>query len=321
MTKRAIVTGAGGFVGSVLARRLLADGHEVHLWLRPGGNPWRLTDLDAPREEVDLVYDDTVTSKVRAVHPDWIFHLAAHGAYPTQTDWSRMLETNLEGTRRLLLACLESGFESFVNTGSSSEYGFVDHPPDENETPRPNSDYAFTKAAATLYCRYIAERHGAPISTLRLYSVFGPFEEPTRLIPTLAVLGLQKRLPPLAEPNIARDFVFTDDVVEAYLAAAQGKGIEPGAIYNIGSGLQITLEEAVAVARHIFQIADEPAWGTMPRRSWDTTVWVSNPSRARDELGWRARVGFQDGFQRFVTWLRDHPRLREVYARRITTAG
>lgn len=318
MAKRVIVTGAAGFVGSVLARRLLTDGHDVHLFVRPGGTRWRLEDVDAPCHEVDLALDNAVAASVRSIQPDWVFHLAAHGAYSTQTDWRRMLGTNLEGTRRLVAACLETGFEAFVNTGSSSEYGFVDHPPGENEAPRPNSDYAFAKASQTLYCRYAAERHGAHIPTLRLYSVFGPFEEPIRLIPALAVQGLRGRLPPLVDPNIARDFIFTEDVVEAYLTAAARTDIEPGSIYNIGSGEQVTLADAVAVARNVLEITDEPEWSTMPSRSWDTTTWVANPSRARDELGWRAKVGFEEGFRRLVGWLRDDPRRLELYDQRIT---
>ena len=91
MTKRAIVTGASGFVGSVLARKLLDDGHDVHLFVRPDSDTWRLDDADAPRYEVEHTDAERLTASVRSVRPDWVFHLAAHGAYPSQTDRHRMV--------------------------------------------------------------------------------------------------------------------------------------------------------------------------------------------------------------------------------------
>jgi nucleoside-diphosphate-sugar epimerase len=115
---------------------------------------------------------------VGTIRPEWIFHLAAHGAYATQTNLSQMVQTNIVGTINLVEACLRSGFEAFVNTGSSSEYGFKDDAPTETTWLEPNSHYAVTKAAATLFCRYTAQSHDVHLPTLRLYSVYGPYEEP-----------------------------------------------------------------------------------------------------------------------------------------------
>src|SRR5262249_24369371 len=138
---------------------------------------------------------------VRRVRPEWVFHLAAHGAYSSQTDVRQILQTNVLGTAALVEACLETGFEAFVDTGSSSEYGFTDHAPAEDEAPEPNSHYAVAKASATLFCRHTARSRHVHIPTLRLYSVYGPWEEPTRLIPTLLVRGLDGTLPPLVDPD------------------------------------------------------------------------------------------------------------------------
>src|SRR6185436_2537188 len=113
-------------------------------------------------------------------------------------------------------AGLRVGFEAFVNAGSSSEYGFKDHAPAETEWLEPNSDYAVTKAAATLYCRQVAVSGRLPLCTLRLYSIYGPYEEPTRLIPTLILHGTEGALPALAAPDTARDYVHVDDASEAY---------------------------------------------------------------------------------------------------------
>jgi dolichol-phosphate mannosyltransferase len=310
---RVLVTGAAGFVGTVLARRLVRDGHEVHALVRPGGDLWRLEGVDARIHAIDLAEQPVVSDVIARVRPEWIFHLAAHGAYPSQSDFRAMVRTNVLGTIHLVESCLRVGFDALVTTGSSSEYGFTDHAPAENEEPRPSSDYAVTKLTATLYCRAAAARSGLSIPTLRLYSVYGPFEEPSRFVPQLAVRGLSKQLPPLVSPEIARDFVFVDDVVEAYLAAASRRCPEPGAVYNVGTGGQTTIREAVEIARSTLSIHSVPKWGTMPNRAWDTSVWVANPKKIERELGWRPRTTFEEGFSRFVRWLSESPDRLQLY--------
>lgn len=305
MTRRALVTGASGFVGAVVARRLLADGHDVHCLVRPESDAWRLQGVDAPQHEVDLADEPRVSTLLRSVRPEWIFHLATHGAYASQTDSRRMVGTNVLATMNLVEAALDVGFEALVNAGSSSEYGFSDHPPSEDERAEPNSTYALTKLSQTLFCRFAARQQDVHMPTLRLYSVYGPYEEPTRFVPTLIAHGLDGRLPPLASPEIARDFVYTDDVAEAFVLAAERQDTERGGIYNVGTGTQTKLRDAVRLARETFDITAEPAWKTMPDRAWDTTTWVANVHKIERELGWKASTPFNDGFRRFSAWIGD----------------
>jgi dolichol-phosphate mannosyltransferase len=207
-----------------------------------------------------------------------------------------------------------------VHTGTSSEYGYKDHPPSESEALEPNSHYAVTKASSTMFCTLTARNAGASISTLRLYSVYGPWEEPSRLIPSIVVEGLQGRLPPLVHPGIGRDFVHVDDVCEAYVTAASAARPGQGAVYNVGSGRQTTIGEVVDLARARFGIEAEPQWGSMPERSWDTTVWVSDPTRIRTELGWAPKVGLADGLDRLIAWFEADPARIDLY-RRLRAAG
>lgn len=306
--KRAVVTGASGFVGANLARRLLCEGHEVHLLLRPGHASWRLQTIrgEVQVHEVDLRDAESVRRTISGIRPEWVFHLAAYGAYPHQTDLAQMVATNIAATGQLIEACLATGFEAFVHTGSSSEYGLVDHPPTENEAIDPNSYYACTKAAATHLCRHIARAHNAHLTVLRLYSAYGPYEEPTRLLPTLVQEGSRGRLPPLVNPEIARDFVFVADVCEAYLLAAAQTGVERGTIYNVGTGVQTTLRQIVEMVRHHFAIADEPIWGSMEDRQWDTDVWVADTSKIARDLGWYPRHALAEGFNCTAEWFAAH---------------
>lgn len=304
--KRVALTGGTGFVGANLARRLLRDGHEVHLLNRRGHAKWRIEDIEESvrLHEIDFSNAEEVIKAVAEIKPDWTFHLAAYGAYSSQADLSQMVQTNIIGTINLVNACLAAGFESFVNAGSSSEYGFKDHAPSESEGVEPNSHYAVTKASATMFCSYTARSKNVNIPTLRLYSVYGPYEEPTRLIPTLLRFGLEGKLPPLVNPNIARDYVHADDVVEAFLLAAQHTGSDGGAIYNVGTGIQTSLEQAVSIVRRLLNVSVEPQWGSMPDRIWDTNSWVCDKSKIETALGWKPHLSFEEGLRKTIEWMR-----------------
>jgi nucleoside-diphosphate-sugar epimerase len=317
--KRTLVTGATGFVGANLTRRLLRDGHEVHLLLRPGHAPWR---VKAIRDDVHMHIAELgdragLRRLVSLVKPDWIFHLAVYGAYPAETDCRTMVDTNILGTINLVEAAVSVGFEAFVNTGSSSEYGPKDHAPSETEWLDPNSDYAVTKASATLFCRQTARARGVSIPTLRLYSAYGPYEQPTRLIPTLVVKALDGALPSLVDPSVARDFTYISDVCDAYVLAASRGGTDAGAVFNIGSGQQTTIRQVVDLVRRKFGLADEPRWGSMPRRAWDTATWVADNENARRELGWVPSIGLDSGLDLMSEWLQADRAVLEEYRRAV----
>lgn len=315
MSATVLITGAAGFVGANLARRALRDGHRVHLIVRGEGAPWRLAEVaaDARLHRADLSDRERIAAVVAEVRPEWVFHLAAHGAYSWETRLDAMVATNIIGTMNLIHACRAAGVATLVNTGSSSEYGLKDHAPAEDEWIDPASDYAVTKASATYYCRHVARREGIAIPTLRLYSVYGPWEEPGRLVPSLLALALTGAWPPMAHPDIARDFVFTEDVAEAYLLAAVGPHADPGAIYNVGTGVQTTLRGMAETVRRIVPVRSEPVWGAMADRAWDTTTWVADNRKIRAALGWAPRVDIDQGLRTTVAWMAAHPDISQRY--------
>ena len=304
---RALVTGASGFVGANLARRLVRDGHDVHLLLRPEYQPWRVRAI-ADRvhlHEADITNADDVRRMMQSAHPDYVFHLAAFGAYSHQRDLDRMVATNIVGTARLLDAAVEAGVKAFVHSGSSSEYGLKNTAAREDDRLEPNSDYAVTKGAATHYCRHVAVSRDFNAITLRLYSIYGPWEAPTRLVPVLLTHALRGEWPPLTPPSTARDFVYVDDAVEAMLAVAAAPSVPRGAIYNVCSGVQTTLADVVDTVRDLLAIEAEPRWSTMAPRDWDTDRWVGSPDAIAQAVGWRATTPLREGLSRTLAWMRE----------------
>ena len=317
--KRILVTGGTGFVGANLVRTLLGQGHELHLIVRPNHKSWRIqTIIDKILlHEVNVVDQVAVDAVIESISPEWVFHLAAYGAYSSQKDLSEMIQTNILGTAILIQACRRHGVRAMVNAGSSSEYGFKSHGPPENERLEPNSNYAVTKASATLLCQYASTTGDLRIQTLRLYSVYGPYEEPTRLLPKLITYGLRGGIPPLVDPSISRDFVHVDDVTRAFILAAEANESCIGGVYNVGSGLQTSLCQLVDLARRIMAIRAEPIWGSMSNRDWDTSIWEADARRIRSDLGWCPEISLEVGLRGMIAWFRENPDLLAFYERQV----
>jgi dolichol-phosphate mannosyltransferase len=270
------------------------------------------TSGDAALLAVDLRDPAALERVVTDVRPDAIFHLAAHGAYSWQTDLDAMLAVNVRATEALLVAAREVG-ASLVHAGSSSEYGYQDHAPGENERVEPNSHYAVTKVAATHLCRLASATGGPQAVTLRLYSIYGPWEEPGRLMPTLVRHAARGEWPPLVGPDTARDFVWVGDACDAFIRSAATPLRDPGAVINIASGAQTTLEAVVTTAGRVLRVESDPVWGSMPARSWDTSTWVGDPSAAERLLGWKATTPLDEGLKRMAAWFEDHPEVATRY--------
>jgi dolichol-phosphate mannosyltransferase len=243
-----------------------------------------------------------VDRALAAAVPQSVFHAAAHGGYSWQGEADQITRSNVLGTVRLLDACVVAGVEHVVHIGSSSEYGIYDRPTREDDLPRPNSLYAVTKLAATNYARHIAERHGLPVVVARLYSVYGPWEDPARFVPALVSACLTGRLPPLGDPEVSRDFVFVDDCINA-LIRAESHSSSAGQVVNVSSGSATTLQELVTLARDVFAVSAEPIWHTYQGRVWDAKTWVGDNSRARDLWSWSTTTDMRSGLEATAEWL------------------
>ncbi len=302
-----LVLGASGFVGANLARTLLE--HRSDVVATTSRTPaWRLEDLPAGNvREFDALVALNVDRMLDEVRPRTVFNCIAYGAYSFETDGELILRTNLMSTHTLLERLSQRNLAAYIHAGSSSEYGENAAGPDEQAFLAVNSEYAVSKAACAHLIHYYGKQHGLPAANLRLYSVYGPLEDPSRLMPQIVQHGVRGELPPLVDPHIARDFVYSDDVVDAFVAAASElREDDYGDSFNVGTGRQTTIGELAEVARELYGI-DEPASFTMPPRRWDVGDWYANSDRAHKVLGWEARTPLEDGLGRMTAWYRGLP--------------
>jgi len=298
-----LITGSTGFIGSMLLRTLLERGAKVDIILRKQSNTSRIDDL---LDKVTVYYSDLSSLEelkkiVNDSNPTVIYHLATNGAYSYQDNADQIIQTNILGTWNLLQAANEIDYELFVNTGSSSEYGFKEEAMRETDIVEPASYYAVTKCAQTLLCSHIARQEKKPIVTLRPFSVYGPYEEPKRLVPTLMRSLLNDEKMNLVSPTIARDYIYVDDMVDAYLKIDELKN-NPGEYFNIGTGVQTTIKQIVEKAKAVSGKNGNFAWGEMNNRKWDTDVWVGDISKAKRLLNWQPKHSLEEGIKKTFDW-------------------
>jgi len=303
-----LITGASGFVGACLAHRLIEQMSDVHLLDYPGTPDWRIRNITSrvTLHALDITDAKAIEQAISRMKPRTIFHLATYGAYPTQQDVPRIIQVSVTGTWNLLSAAMNQGFDAFINTGSSSEYGFKDHAMSEEERLEPMTLYAVTKATATMMCQAMGQTRQLPIVTLRPFSVYGFWEEPPRLVPWVIKACLTGTNPTLTTPNPVRDFVFTEDFVDAYLLAAQNAARFPGEVFNIGSGAQTTVGSMVERIIRLTNAKVQPEWERIANPRIEPEHWCADAGKARTKLGWRPKHDLNQGLVRTIDWLREH---------------
>jgi UDP-glucose 4-epimerase len=288
---RALVTGAGGFVGRHLCARLVADGWEVVGTVRPGS---AATAFHLP---VDLTDPVATSEAARAADPDVAFLLAAGRMAATPAERAATVAVNVYSGAWLLDA-LGERCRAVVRLGSSTEYGGVAGPMDEHAPLRPRGFFGATKAAGSLLVAATAAARGRRATILRAFQVYGPGDHPTRLVPTALRAARTGEVLPLTAPGMRRDWIHVDDVVEACVRAARADHLPPGQVLNVGTGRQVANEELVGLIERVSGRPVRVAPGAHPGRAWDTASWVCDPSLAADLLGWEAKVALEDGLRR-----------------------
>ena len=303
-----LVLGGSGFIGANLVRMILAHRDDVY-GTTSSFDAWRLEDLpERNKVVVDLLVDADLESLFAELAPRTVFNCVSYGGYSFETDARLIYLTNFNLTTRLLHLLEQRSISCYVHSGSSSEYGDNCAAPDEKALTAPNSDYAVSKVACAGLIHYFGRKKGLPCANLRLYSVYGPLEDSSRLIPTVIRHGVEGRYPVFVHPHISRDFIYINDVVEAFVATALNLREEDyGESFNIGSGCKTTIADIAVISRELFGIEKDPDFSSMPDRIWDVGDWYANPEKAGQRLDWQPRTSLREGLDRMVSWYRSLP--------------
>lgn len=304
---RALVTGGGGFIGSHLVERLLADGQDVRVL--DNFSTGRRENLLGLGSDVDVVEGDI--QSYERVHNavagcDVVFHQAALPSVPRSIqDPLTSNAVNVIGTLNVLLAARDSGVQRVVYASSSSVYGSTPGLPKHEDLPtRPISPYAVAKLAAESYCRSFSEVYGLETVALRYFNVFGARQDPlsqySAVIPKFITAMLRGEAPTIfGDGEQSRDFTAIENVVEANMLAARATGEHvAGSTMNAACGERYTLNHVFSAVRDLTGASVEPVY--QPERVGDVKHSQADITRARDVLGFDPSVTLEDGLRATV---------------------
>jgi nucleoside-diphosphate-sugar epimerase len=293
---RALVTGASGFLGSHLCRRLLAEQAEVHAVSRT---------LRAPEAEdgvhwwqCDAVDAVAVHDLVSRVKPDVVFHFG--GMVTAAPDVRLVLPTFhslLTSTVNVLAAVTEVGRCRVILPAS------LEDPTGESaDTLVPTSPYGAAKLAAGAYARMFVELYATNVVSLRPFMTFGPGQNRNKIIPYTILSLLRGETPQLSSGDRAVDWVFVDDVIDAFLEAAGRSGLE-GQTLDVGRGEAVRIRDVVQRLVRLVDPSIVPRYGAQPDR-FDSRARVADVEATAAALDWRARTSLDHGLALTVDWYR-----------------
>jgi UDP-glucose 4-epimerase len=313
---RALVTGAGGFIGSHLVERLVQDGYEVRALLRYTSGAARGNLVHARPDVVAAVevvlgnVEDAAATAAAVRGCAAVFHLAALVGIPySYAAPQQYVATNVVGTLNVLDAARAHGVGRTVCVSTSEAYGTARYTPIDEEHPlQAQSPYAATKIGAEKLAQSYALSFGTPVVVVRPFNTYGPRQSARAVIPTIIsqmLAGDEIRLGALTP---VRDFNFVADTVAGLVAAAEAD-LAPGEVLNLGTGQGVTIGDTAArclalagLERRVTADADR----VRPAAS-EVLALVADATRARDRLGWAPKHSLDDGLRATIDWIRRHP--------------
>lgn len=296
---RIFLTGATGFLGSKILRRLLCDGHTAAALVRPESDRRRIKDclertmvLDGRMEEVDHW-----RGALEDFQPQVIIHAAWSGVANTDRNNPRQAE-NVAAATRLAALSAELDTDGFVGLGSQSEYGVVNGPVDETAPTHPTTLYGTSKLAAHQLCAAICAQSGMRCSWVRVFSTYGPDDNHGWLFPSVLAAFRNGEHPSLTRCEQKWDYLYGDDAASAIVAVAVTDKAD--GVFNLGSGQAPPLKKTVELLRDLAAPGAALGFGELPFRNDQVMHLQADVTRLTKVTGWTPRWSLREGLAETV---------------------
>ncbi len=308
--KKILVTGAAGFIGSFLIKRLVEEHAEVHALIQEAENLFRIRDTT---EKISIHQGDiadfySVRHCIEKVKPEVVFHLAAvRNVQRDLTLLDKVIDINLKGTANLIKVLGENKqqLQRFISTGTCEEYGDGQVPFKEEQREIPVSPYSFSKVAATYLCQMVHITTGMPIVVVRPFLTYGPYQSIDMFVPSVIYHCISKKDFQMTSGDQTREFNYVEDIVEGFVLAAVCKGAV-GEVINIGNGIEYKVREVAEKIVSKFDNTIKLNAGTLAKRVGEARNFYCSNEKAKKLLGWQPRYSLDEGLDISVKWYKKH---------------
>ena len=301
-----LVTGATGFIGSHLIKKLVEEGAKVHILSRNEElhRNLILKDLDSELKlcKADLCDSASIKTCIDNVEPEKVFHLGAF--VDLKRDFqtaNECVQTNIQGTLNMLNALKDINCSSFIHLGTYEVYGFNPVPFREEQPVDPLSPYSISKVCSEYFCRFTNKIYNIPIVLLRLANVYGPNQKSERLIPYVIRCCIEKKEIKLTKGNQTRDYLYVEDAIEAIIKSSHTKEAISEVI-NIGSGKEYKVKEVVQKILDLMGSSITPQYGGLKHRAYEPERWYCDITKAKKILGWEPHYSLDEGLEKTIRW-------------------
>lgn len=323
--RKVLISGASGFIGSHLTRRLVHTGADVYTLIKPTSSTERFQDVldQLTIHRADLTDFQVVRAAFSEIKPEYIFHCAGstdvRRLSASLDEIDKSVSVNLQGTLNILKAVYLERIhvKSFVRTGGLEEYGSGNIPYREEQRERSVSPYSASQVATTHYCQMLQGYFKFPIVTLRLALVYGPAQSSDFLIPSLIEHCIRGQNFNLMSTQKTRDWIYIDDVIDAFMMCFNSEHLLAD-IINIGSGKEYEVDE---VAKLVIRLVNEAPIKLTNReivenRPSDASRLVCDITKAREVLGWFPKINLEEGLKQTIAWYKKQA-MRKTHVRSV----